>query len=120
MISAPRPLGLDFAAKGSALARPFTGSTAMALPALLVISEVRQADSRHCLHIQQLCCLNAPMSGNDLVVVIDQNGVVKAEPLDAVRDLPDLLGRVSAGVTWIGTQRVGRPVFEVHFWFSVE
>jgi len=33
MMPGPRPLGLDFAAKGSALARPFTGSTAMALPA---------------------------------------------------------------------------------------
>src|SRR5258705_11321133 len=33
MMPGPRPFGLDFAAKGRALARPFTGSTAMALPA---------------------------------------------------------------------------------------
>ena len=42
-------------------------------------------------HIEQLCCLDPSMSGNDLVIVIDQNGVIEAEPLDAARDLPDLL-----------------------------
>jgi hypothetical protein len=31
------------------------------------------------------------MSGNDLVIVIDQNGVVKAETVNALRNLLDLL-----------------------------
>ena len=64
--------------------------------------------------------LNAPMSGNDLVIVIDQNGVVEAEPLDAARDLLDLLRRVGTRIARIGSQRMGRPVFEIHFRFSVE
>jgi hypothetical protein len=46
------------------------------------------------------------MPGNDLVIVIDQNGIVKAEALDALRNLPDLLGRVGAGITRIRSQRV--------------
>lgn len=57
---------------------------------------------------------NAPMSGNDLVIVIDQNGIVEAESLDAARDLRDLLRRVLAGVARIWSQRVGGPIFKVH------
>jgi hypothetical protein len=64
--------------------------------------------------MQQLCCLDAPMPGNDLVIVIDQNRVVEAEPLDALRNLLDLLERMGAGIARIRSQRVGRSVFEVH------
>jgi hypothetical protein len=38
------------------------------------------------------------MSGDDLVIVINKNGVVEAEPLDAPRNLLDLLGRVGTGI----------------------
>jgi hypothetical protein len=50
------------------------------------------------------------MPGDDLVVVIDQNGVVEAETLDAACDLLNLLGRVSAGVARVRSQRVGGSV----------
>jgi hypothetical protein len=73
-----------------------------------------QPDSRHSLQIQQLCRLNAAMSGNDLIIVIDQHGVVEAKTLYTSRDLLDLLGRVGTGIAKIGPQRMGRPVFEVH------
>jgi hypothetical protein len=59
------------------------------------------------------------MSGNDLVIVIDQNGVVEPETLDTARDLLDLLRGVGASIARIGAERVGRPVFEIHFRFSV-
>jgi hypothetical protein len=54
------------------------------------------------------------VSGNDLVIVIDQNGVVKAKAFDTARNLLDLLRRVGAGIAGIGSQRVGRSVFKVH------
>jgi hypothetical protein len=82
--------------------------------ALIVITEMRQANGRDRLHIQQLRRLNAPMSGDNLVIVIDQNGIVKAETLDTPRDLLDLFGRVGTGIARIRPQRVGRPVFKVH------
>jgi hypothetical protein len=64
--------------------------------------------------MQQLCCLNAPVSGNDLVIVVDQNGIVEAETLDTPSNLLDLPRRVRPGVARVRSQRVGRPVFEVH------
>ena len=54
------------------------------------------------------------MTGKDLIAIIDQQRVVKPEPFDAAGDLLDLLGRMGTGVTRVGPQRVGRPVFEVH------
>ena len=54
------------------------------------------------------------MSGDDLVIVIDKNGIVEAEPLDAARDLLDLLRRVGTGIARVRSQRVGRPVFKIH------
>ena len=60
------------------------------------------------------------MSGHDLIIVIDQNGVVEAEPLDTARDLLNLLGRVGPGVARVRSQRVGGSVFKVHKWFSVD
>ena len=54
------------------------------------------------------------MSGDDLVIVIDKNGVVEAEPLDAPRNLLDLLGRVGTGIAGIRSQRVSWPVFKIH------
>jgi hypothetical protein len=50
------------------------------------------------------------MSGNDLIILVDQHGVVEAEALDASGNLPDLLGRVGTGVARIGSQRVGRAI----------
>jgi hypothetical protein len=50
------------------------------------------------------------MSGNDLVIVIDQNGVVKAEPLDTACDLLNLLRRVGPGIARVRSQRVGGSV----------
>jgi ABC-type branched-subunit amino acid transport system ATPase component len=80
----------------------------------IVLTQVRQTDGRHGLQTQQLCCLDAPMPGNDLVIVVDQNGIVEAETLDTPSNLLDLLRRVRAGVARVRSQRVGRPVFEVH------
>jgi hypothetical protein len=73
-----------------------------------------QPDSRHSLQIQQLCRLNAAMSGNDLIIVIDQHGVVEAKTLYTSRDLLDLLGRVGTGIAGIRSQRVSWPVFKIH------
>jgi len=64
--------------------------------------------------MQQLCCLDASMTGYDLVIVIDKNGVVEAEPLDAPRNLLDLLGRVGTGIAGIRSLRVSWPDFYIH------
>src|ERR1700722_13447774 len=76
---------------------------------------MEQANGRNRLHIEQLGSLDTPMSGNDLIIVVDQYGVVEAEARNAAGNLPDLLGRVGAGIARIGSQRVGRAVFKVHF-----
>jgi hypothetical protein len=38
----------------------------------------------------------------------------ETEAFDAARDLLDLLRGVGPGIAWIGSQRLGGPVFEVH------
>jgi hypothetical protein len=54
------------------------------------------------------------MSRNNLVIIIDQDRVVKTEALNASLDLLDLLGRMGTSIARIGSQREGRPVLEVH------
>jgi hypothetical protein len=38
------------------------------------------------------------VAGNDLLVIIDQNGIAEAEFPDAVRDQPNLLLRMRPGI----------------------
>ncbi len=66
-----------------------------------------QTNGRNRLHIQQLCRLDPPVSGDDLVIIVDQDGVIEAETFDAARNLLDLLGRMGTGIAWIRSQRVG-------------
>jgi hypothetical protein len=40
----------------------------------------------------QLCRLDATVPGNDLIIVVNQNGIIKSETVDAAGDLLDLLG----------------------------
>jgi hypothetical protein len=53
------------------------------------------------------------MTGEDLILIIDQDRIVKSKPFDAAGDLLDLLGRIGTSVTGIGAKRVGGPVFGV-------
>jgi hypothetical protein len=66
--------------------------------------EVGQAHGRHVLPANKLGGLHPAVSGNDLIVIADQNRIGEAEPRDAVGDLADLLLGMSAGVFRIGPQ----------------
>jgi len=45
------------------------------------------------------------MPGDDLAIIADQHGIGESEPLDAVRDLPNLFFGVGAGIAIIGAER---------------
>jgi hypothetical protein len=54
------------------------------------------------------------MASHDLIVIVDQNGIVKTKALDASGDLLDLLGRMGAGISGVGGEGMSRPMLEVH------
>src|SRR5262249_26939824 len=70
----------------------------------LFFAEVLKTNRGHLLDAQEFCCKSAAVAGDDCVVLIDQNRVVKSKCDDAVRDLADLLLRVRSGVARIGFQ----------------
>jgi hypothetical protein len=41
---------------------------------------------------EELCSLDAAMARDDAIVVVDQDWIGPSELLQAIRDLPDLLG----------------------------
>jgi len=61
-----------------------------------------EANDRDFAEPQLLRGLEPSMSGNHLILVINQNRVVEPKRLNALSDLMDLLSRVSPGVAWVG------------------
>jgi hypothetical protein len=59
--------------------------------ALLCRIEVGEAQGWHAFQAEQLGGLDPAVAGDDLAARAEQHWVDKAEPPDAVRDLPDLL-----------------------------
>jgi len=57
------------------------------------------------------------VSGDDLVIIADQDWVGEAERLDAFGNLPDLLLRVSARVAHIGFDRLDCDPLHIDHWF---
>jgi len=53
------------------------------------------------------------MTGDDLTVIIDENRAAKTKAANAIGNLPNLLGRVGAGVSPIGSQVVGSDLFDL-------
>jgi hypothetical protein len=54
------------------------------------------------------------VSGNDVPVIVDQDRIAKAKPLETIRDLANLLSRMRTRIPRSGTQSVGRNVFDLH------
>jgi hypothetical protein len=80
----------------------------------LRLIEVSEAHRRHTFHADQLCGLDPPMARDDLAVLPDQHRVGKAEPADAVGDLPDLLFGMGAGIAGIGPKPPNRHRLDRH------
>jgi hypothetical protein len=63
--------------------------------------QVIEAQCRHLGHSEQAACQQPTVPGDNLAVVIDQDRDIKAEGLDALGDLPDLLLAVTPRVSRI-------------------
>jgi hypothetical protein len=69
-----------------------------------------QAHRRDFLQTEQLCGLDPAMTGNDLAVLSDENGVSEAELPDAIGDLSDLFLGVGSGIAGIGPEARERNI----------
>src|SRR5437870_5201821 len=63
---------------------------------------------------EELGGLDPAMTGDDLMIVADQNRVGKPKPLDAVGDLADLLARMGTRIASIGSQIRNGYSFDRH------
>jgi hypothetical protein len=57
---------------------------------------MRKPDAGNGLQPELLGSFNTPMTGDDQVIIIDQDRIVESEALDALRDLLDLLRRMGS------------------------
>src|SRR5215472_11111196 len=55
-------------------------------------------ECRHLGQPEQLCRFDPPVTGDDLVVIINQDRIAESKPRDAFRDFLDLLARVGPRV----------------------
>src|SRR5262249_43051866 len=62
---------------------------------------MRQPQRRHLGKTEEFCRFDPPMSGDELIVIINQNGIAESKPRDAFRDFLDLLARVGPGVCFV-------------------
>lgn len=70
----------------------------------LCLAHVLEAYHGHGLKSQGLGCRNATVTGDDDAVLVDEDGIVKAERPDADGDLGALLITMGAGVSAIGSK----------------
>jgi len=59
---------------------------------------MRQPACGHRVDAEEFGGFRPAMAGDDLLGIIDQDRIAEAEPRDAVRDLPNLLLRMRAGI----------------------
>src|SRR5215207_3235143 len=70
----------------------------------LGVIEVRQPERRDAFDAKELRCLDPAMTGNDLVLIADEDRIRETEALDASGNLLDLFLGVGASVFGVGTQ----------------
>jgi hypothetical protein len=76
--------------------------------------EVCKLHGWHFFDPQQLCGRHPTVAGEDLRLIVDEDGIAKAKSLDALGDLADLLVGVRARVTRIGSERFDREDLDLH------
>jgi hypothetical protein len=69
---------------------------------------VLKANGGYALELEKLGRLDSPMASDDLVIPVDEDGIVEAEGADTRGDLADLLVRMRARVARIGLERGDR------------
>jgi hypothetical protein len=57
---------------------------------------------------EELGGFHAAMTGDDLICIIDQDGIIEPKLLDAVGNLPDLLLRMCPRIVRVRAQLVNR------------
>jgi hypothetical protein len=102
--------GEDLAIPAGLLGQPVVGEH---VGPLLGLGEMREPNGRDGGEADQLGRLDPSVTGDDLAGIVDQHRVRKAEPFDAVGDLPDLLLRMSARVVLIGLQPAQRAELDL-------
>ena len=70
------------------------------------VTEAGDNDDRNLAITEQLCGQKARMPGKDHTFLVDEDRIGPAEPCNAIRELADLLFRMSAGVSRISPQLV--------------
>ena len=70
-----------------------------------------EADRRDHLDSQKLRCFDSTMTGNDLIIAINQDRVVESELVDRPSDLVLLLVGMNTRVTRIRFERRNRALF---------
>lgn len=78
----------------------------------LRLAHVRQLNGRHALDTEQAGRAESSVTGDDAAGVIDQHRIGETEPANALGDLPNLLGRVSAGIALVRLER--------HYWHNLD
>jgi hypothetical protein len=77
-------------------------------------AQMRQPARGHRFDAQKLGGLHTAVSGDHLVVVVDQDGIAEAKLFDAFGDLPNLLLGMRPGIVGIGSQVAHRRDFNFH------
>ena len=75
--------------------------------------EIGQTNRRNLLQAEHLCGFDPAVTGDDLEVVGDEDGIDEAKPLDRPRNLFQLLLGMGAGIVRGGTQALGRKVCDL-------
>jgi hypothetical protein len=93
------------------LGKPVIGQN---IGSLFGVAEMGQLHCGHALNAKQLCGLDPAMPGNDLLLIVNENRIVEAESLDAVRNLADLLLGVRPRIACVGTEHFYRNHRDLH------
>ena len=72
-----------------------------------------EAQGRHFAHPKEAACVTPSVSGNDLVIAVDQDRHVEAKGLDAVGNLPDLFLGMAPGAGGVGLQLIEPAINDV-------
>src|SRR5436305_1327410 len=76
---------------------------------------MRQPDRGNGVDAEQLGGFDPPVTGDDLILVINKDRIAEAKSLDAIRDLTDLLFAVRPRIVRVGPQLADKRVLDVHW-----
>jgi len=82
--------------------------------ALIRLAQMREPVGRHRGDAEELGGFHTAVTGDDLLVIIDQDRIAEAELRNAVRDLADLLLRMRPGIVRVRPQLANSYIVDFH------